>query len=158
MAWSLPSRLGWLAIEPQGSSCLCLLRTGMTNVSHQPLLLYIGSGDQMQVLWKRVHGLHHGVLCLALPHLFEHVCVFTHRGYFGCFCLLATVTQTVMNMFWPGLLFSPQTYSLPPPSFSAAIGNLQACLKHLEPWAIDLSLGQVHISIIRPGRKLPNLG
>lgn len=50
MAWSLPSRLGWLAIEPQGSSCLCLLRTGMTNVSHQPLLLYIGSGDQMQVL------------------------------------------------------------------------------------------------------------
>lgn len=32
LAWSLQSRLGWLASKPRGSTCLYLLNTGIFNV------------------------------------------------------------------------------------------------------------------------------
>lgn len=34
LAWSLPSRLGWLASKPQGSTCLCLPSSGITSTHH----------------------------------------------------------------------------------------------------------------------------
>lgn len=46
LAGNLPNSLGWMASEPQGTVCLCLLRTGITNSHHytQFLFFYLNLG------------------------------------------------------------------------------------------------------------------
>lgn len=49
LAWSRPSRLGWLASDFQGSICLCLSNAGRTCTYHCTWIFHISSRDQTQV-------------------------------------------------------------------------------------------------------------
>lgn len=52
MPWSLAIKLVCLASKTQGSSCLCLLSTGITNIHQQNQHFDMGLGTRTQVFMQ----------------------------------------------------------------------------------------------------------